>query len=290
MPSRLEASRPIMPAIKAAASAPSSSSPPVPRISCTAPRASPPPGNARSIAARPNGSTPCAVAVGRSIRRTRSRSVDRGACDMLGEDPIMFLFCSFNVGLSIPRPPRPVRSGRMGTPKAYSRDAGVLGPEKRYRPFFSHSARRRAASAMSSVGAGEGEADPAAAADRVEIEAGGDRDAGLGQQTPAEFLAVAGQFGNVDIKIERPVGRRETRQARGRKNARSTGRGWRGSARHGRRARRGNRRPGSPRAATGPAARCRNSAPGIRPSARGRAAPASSRAAIRSCCNISRTS
>jgi len=66
-------SRPRMRAAKAAGSAPSSSSPPAPKISCKAPRASPPPGNARSIAATPKGNTPCAIAGDRSIRRTRSR-------------------------------------------------------------------------------------------------------------------------------------------------------------------------------------------------------------------------
>ena len=84
------AGRARMPVAKAAASAPSSSSPPAPRISCKAPRASPPPGNARSIAAMPNGNTPCAAAVGRSIRRIRSRSSGRKS--LCRVEHVLFLF------------------------------------------------------------------------------------------------------------------------------------------------------------------------------------------------------
>ena len=91
MPFSFAMSRPRMPAIKAAASAPSSSSPPAPRISWRAPRAKPPPGNARSIAATAEGNTPCRVATGRSIPRMRSRSSERGA---LSTDAGMFHFCS----------------------------------------------------------------------------------------------------------------------------------------------------------------------------------------------------
>ncbi len=87
--------REIMPAAKAAASAPSSSSPPIPRISCRTPRASPPPGSIRSIAAMPNGNTPCTVAAGRSIRLTRSRSSGRRALSR-----IMYRLCSHSGFLS----------------------------------------------------------------------------------------------------------------------------------------------------------------------------------------------
>jgi hypothetical protein len=66
-----------MPAMKPAAAAPSSSSPPCPRISCTAPNARPPPGRARSIAGTSKGKTPCFA--GASIRRIRSRSAARPA-------------------------------------------------------------------------------------------------------------------------------------------------------------------------------------------------------------------
>src|SRR5712691_5801784 len=85
-----------MPAAKPAAAAPSSSLPPAPIISCTAPSASPPPGRARSIAATPNGSTPCRA--GASICRIWSRSAMIVAGrDMLSEHRhhCMFLFCSF---------------------------------------------------------------------------------------------------------------------------------------------------------------------------------------------------
>ena len=68
---------PDMPAANPAAAAPSSSSPPAPTISCKAPSASPPPGKAASIAAAPNGSTPCRA--GCSSRRIRSRSAVRVA-------------------------------------------------------------------------------------------------------------------------------------------------------------------------------------------------------------------
>ena len=68
-------SRARMPAMNPAAAAPSSSSLPAPAISCTPPSASPPPGNTSSIAATPNGSTPCRA--GPSIRRMRSRSASR---------------------------------------------------------------------------------------------------------------------------------------------------------------------------------------------------------------------
>ena len=95
-------SRPRMPTAKAAASAPSSSSPPAPRISCKAPRASPPPGSARSIAAMPNGNTPWIAAVGRSIRLMRSRSSGRRALSS-----IMFYFCSLLVFLSMSVEPAP---------------------------------------------------------------------------------------------------------------------------------------------------------------------------------------
>src|SRR5216684_4485761 len=64
-----------MPAAKPAAAAPSSSSPPAPNISCTAPSARPPPGNAPSSAATPKGITPCRA--GRSIWRIRSRNAMR---------------------------------------------------------------------------------------------------------------------------------------------------------------------------------------------------------------------
>ncbi len=64
---------------------------PLPRISCTAPRASPPPGKARSIAATPNGNTPCTAAAGRSIRRTRSRSSEKIAGHAIDN---LVLFCS----------------------------------------------------------------------------------------------------------------------------------------------------------------------------------------------------
>ena len=183
MPSR--SMRAIMTAAKAAASAPSSSSPPAPKISCRAPRASPPPGKVQSIAATPNGNTPCAIAVGRSIRRTRSRSVDRGSCDMFGETDCF----SFVLLLTVCQPPAAALV--EWNPEAY-----IIEP---LRPAFQPSRQTSRGFGDVACRAGEREAHPAAAADRVEIEAGGDRDAGFSQQAPAEFLAVAGQFRNVDI-------------------------------------------------------------------------------------------
>ncbi len=101
MPSPAGASRAAMLAAKAAASAPSSSSPPAPRISCKAPRARPPPGKTRSTAASPNGITPCAVVVGRSICRTRSRSVSKRSRGMLVKPQPCFLFVLLWLGCQL---------------------------------------------------------------------------------------------------------------------------------------------------------------------------------------------
>ena len=57
--------------------------------------------------------------------------------------------------------------------------------------------------------AGEAEAQPIAAMDRVEIAARGCCDADLSQHLSAKRLAVAGQRGDIDIEIERALGRGE---------------------------------------------------------------------------------
>src|SRR5258708_6145339 len=61
--------------------------------------------------------------------------------------------------------------------------------------------------------AGEGQADPAVAVDRVEIAPRGDRHTRFGKEAPAERDAVAGQCRDIDIEVEGALGRRETGQA-----------------------------------------------------------------------------
>src|SRR5436190_2136162 len=59
----------------------------------------------------------------------------------------------------------------------------------------------------------ERQADEAVAADRVEVDAGRGRDAGVCQQRLAEREAVGRQMSHVDIQIERALGRRDRRQS-----------------------------------------------------------------------------
>lgn len=66
--------RAAMPATNSAAAAPSTVPPPPPAISCNAPKASPPPGNARSTPATPKGRTCLARCGPPSSRPMRSRS------------------------------------------------------------------------------------------------------------------------------------------------------------------------------------------------------------------------
>ena len=67
--------------------------------------------------------------------------------------------------------------------------------------------------------AGKGKTHPAAAIDRVEIEARCHGDPSLGEETPAEILAVSRQVRNVDIEVERPFRRCEAGKSCGRQSA-----------------------------------------------------------------------
>src|SRR5215471_7245575 len=62
---------------------------------------------------------------------------------------------------------------------------------------------------------GKGEAYPGAAIDRIEIETRGHGDPSLGEELPAEFLAVQCQARNIDIEVERSFGRCEAGQPGG---------------------------------------------------------------------------
>lgn len=72
--STLPRDRAAMPATNSAAAAPSTVPPPPPAISCNAPKASPPPGRARSTSATPNGKTCLARCGPPSSCSIRSRS------------------------------------------------------------------------------------------------------------------------------------------------------------------------------------------------------------------------
>ena len=104
-------------------------------------------------------------------------------------------------------------------------------------------ASRRAASAMSSVEPAKERRTQPSPWIGSKSRPGSRRDPGLGEHAAAEFAAVAGQRRDIDIEIERALGRRETGEPGLAAASRSAGRGWRGSGRHGRRARRGSRTP-----------------------------------------------
>src|SRR6516162_916011 len=93
---------------------------------------------------------------------------------------------------------------------------GRLAYSPRSRKPFREAARRFA----NILGrAGERKADPSPAVDRIKIEARGHRDPGLDQQTPAKPLAVARHARNIDIEVERSLGRSKVGEPASRESA-----------------------------------------------------------------------
>jgi hypothetical protein len=61
--------------------------------------------------------------------------------------------------------------------------------------------------------AGERQAHPAAAVQRIEVAAGRDCDAGFGEQPATELFAVPRQFRNIGVDVKSAFGRREAGEA-----------------------------------------------------------------------------